>query len=279
MMQLLARLPLPVVHALGVALAWAVYGFAPSWRKRLRANLAQAGYTDARTRRAAVAEAGKMLLESPKLWLRPRAEILALVRRVEGLELAERARAAGRGIVFLTPHYGCWEITPHVAAELAPLTVLYRPPKDEGLMEMMQAGRARHNVSLAPADLGGVRRLLAALKRGEPIGILPDQVPNKGEGEWVPFFGRPAYTMTLAAKLIERPGVVCILALGRRLPRGAGYEVRFLPLAAAQPGESSVRRINRALEEALRDHPEQYLWSYNRYKRPAGAPPPPGEAA
>lgn len=277
MMPLLARLPLPVAHALGAALAWTVYWFAPSWRKRLRANLAQAGYTDARTRRAAVAETGKMLLESPKLWLRPRAEILALVRRVEGLELAERARAAGKGIVYLTPHYGCWEITPHVAADYAPLTVLYRPPKEEGLMEMMQAGRARHNVSLARADLGGVRQLLAALKRGEAIGILPDQVPGKGEGEWVPFFGRPAYTMTLAAKLIERPGVVCILALGRRLPRGAGYEVRFLPLAAARPGESSVRRINRALEEALCDHPEQYLWSYNRYKRPAGAPPPPGE--
>jgi Kdo2-lipid IVA lauroyltransferase/acyltransferase len=277
MMSLLARLPLSVLHALGAALAWTVYGFAPRWRARLRANLAQAGYTGARLRRAVVAESGRMLLESPKLWLRPRAEILSLVRRVEGLELAERARAAGKGIVYLTPHYGCWEITPHVAAEQGPLTVLYRPPKDEGLLQMMQAGRARHNVSLARADLGGVRVLLAALKRGEAIGILPDQVPGKGEGEWVPFFGRPAYTMTLAAKLIERPGVVCILAMGRRLARGAGYEVRFLPLAQARPGESSVRRINRAIEEAVRENPEQYLWSYNRYKRPAGAPPPPAE--
>jgi Kdo2-lipid IVA lauroyltransferase/acyltransferase len=113
------------------------------------------------------------------------------------------------------------------------------------------------------------------LKRREAIGILPDQVPAKGEGEWVEFFGRPAYTMTLAGKLAARADVAAFLVMGRRLPRSAGYAMRVVPLAAPLPGESATRRVNRALEEAIREDPAQYLWGYNRYKRPHGAPPPP----
>lgn len=275
MIPLLARLPLRVLHALGAVLGWAMYALSPAYRSRLRANLAQAGYADGATRRAAIAEAGRMVAEAPKLWLRPRAEVLALVRRVEGLETAAAARAAGKGVVFLTPHFGCFEITPHAVAETSgPLTVLYRPARSEGLERLMQAGRARGNVKLAAATMGGVRQLLAALKRGEGIGILPDQVPAVGEGEWAAFFGRPAYTMTLAGKLAARADVAAFLVMGRRLPRGAGYEVRITPLAPARAGESPARRVNRALEEAIREHPAQYLWGYNRYKRPPGAPSP-----
>ncbi len=274
MMPLLARLPLRMLHALGGALGWAIYLFSPAYRARLRANLAQAGYADAATRRAAIAETGRMVAEAPKLWLRPREEAMALVRRVEGLEAAAAARAAGKGMVFLTPHYGCFEITAHVVAEAGPLTALYRPARSVGLERMMQAGRARGNVTLAAATLGGVRQLLAALKRGEAVGILPDQVPAVGEGEWVEFFGRPAYTMTLAGKLAARPDVAAFLVMGRRLPRGEGFEVRVTPLAPARAGESPARRVNRALEEAIREHPAQYLWGYNRYKRPPGAPAP-----
>jgi len=275
MLTLLAYLPLRLVHALGVAAAWVVYAFAPKWRKRLRANLEQAGYREARHRRAAVAEAGKMVFEAPKMWLRPSEELLALVRRVEGFEAVLAARAAGKGIVFFTPHYGCFEITPLVASEHMKLTALYRPQKKARLQRMIVEGRERRNITLAPASTGGVRLLLAALKRGEAIGILPDQVPQKGEGEWSEFFGRPAYTMTLAGKLAAREDAVAFLAMCERLPRGAGYMVRVTPLAAPRPGEGPTRRINRALEEAIRRRPEQYMWSYNRYKRPAGAPPPP----
>jgi len=275
MMTLVARLPLRVAHAIGVALAWIIYAFAPRWRARLRANLEQAGYRDKRHRRAAVSEMGKMVLEAPKMWLRPSEELRGLVRRVEGIEAVLAARDAGRGIAFFTPHYGCFEITPLVASEYMKLTALYRPQKKARLQRMIVEGRERRNITLAPATTGGVRLLLAALKRGEAIGILPDQVPQKGEGEWAEFFGRPAYTMTLAGKLAAREDAASFLAMCERLPRGAGYVLRVTPLAAPLPGEGPTRRINRALEEAIRKRPEQYMWSYNRYKRPAGAPPPP----
>ena len=275
MMQLLARLPLRVLHALGSILGWAIYGMSPTYRRHLRENLALAGYRDARLRRAAIAAAGKMLLEAPRVWLRPRAESLALLREIDGLQHYEAARAARKAVVLLTPHSGCFEICAQAFAERHPITVLYRPSKQSWLQPIIDRGRAQPGVSLASADLAGVRLLLAALKRRETVGILPDQVPGVGEGEWAEFFGRPAYSMTLAAKLAQRPDVVCLLVAGERLPRGAGYVMRIRALPPALPGESGPRHMNRAIEYVVRMAPEQYLWGYNRYKTPEGAPPPP----
>ena len=272
-LELFARLPLRVLHALGSLLGWIMYGTSPTYRAHLRENLAQAGFDTPRVRRASAAAAGKMLLELPAVWFRPREEVLSLVRRVEGLEAVLAARDAGKALLFLTPHIGCFEIAAQYATRYAPITVLYRRPKLAWLEPLMRAGRGRDGVRLVPADLSGVRQLYAALKRREAVGFLPDQVPGIGEGEWVDFFGRPAYTMTLAARLAERDDLSCFLAYGRRLPRGAGYEIAVRPLVEALPGESPVRRLNRALESLVRECPEQYLWGYNRYKTPRGAKP------
>jgi len=270
LMSLAARLPLAVLHSVGALLGWAMYGLSPTYRRHLRENLQAAGYRDAPTRRAAIAGAGRLLAELPMVWLRPRAAVVGLVRRIEGVEHVERARAAGQGIVFLTPHLGCFEIAAQVAAEQFPITVLYRAPKLAWMQPMIEEGRGQDNVRLASADLAGVRELLAALQRREAVGILPDQVPGEGEGEWVDFFGKPAYTMTLAAKLAARPGNACLLAFGERLRGGAGYVLHLRPLPAAEPDESETRRMNRALEGLIRECPGQYLWGYNRYKKGTG---------
>lgn len=272
LMGLAARFPLPILHLLGALLGWAMYGLSPTYRRHLRGNLEAAGYRDAATRRAAIAGAGRLLAELPAIWLRPRAEVSALVRHIDGRELAEEARAAGKGIVFLTPHLGCFEITAKIAAENFPITVLYRAPKFAWLQPLIERGRGQDNVRLARADVSGVRELLGALLRKEAVGILPDQVPGEGEGEWVEYFGKPAYTMTLGAKLAVRPGSVCLLAFGERLPGGRGYVLHIRPMPPAAPGESATRHMNRALEGLIRECPGQYLWGYNRYKRPQGAP-------
>ncbi len=137
----------------------------------------------------------------------------------------------------------------------------------------MHEGRERGQTKLAPTDLGGVRQLLKALKRGEVIGVLPDQVPGNGEGEWAPFFGRPAYTMTLIGRLVESSGATVVMCRSERLPRGEGYALYFAPLAI-DAAISIPEQINAALETVIRNCPEQYLWSYNRYKVPRGALPP-----
>jgi len=136
-----------------------------------------------------------------------------------------------------------------------PITVLYRPPRLGWLEPLMREGRERPNVRLVPADLTGVRRVFAALRRGEAVGFLPDQVPGVGEGEWAEFFGRPAYTMTLAARLAERKGIACFLAYARRLPRGAGYSLVLRELPPPLPGETATRHLNRGLEALVRECP------------------------
>jgi KDO2-lipid IV(A) lauroyltransferase len=268
LLRLAAALPLPFAHAVGCALGWAMYAFSSAYRRRLRENLEGAGYRDRATRRAAIAEAGKLVAELPALWFGSRARLGALVREIEGFELVEAARAAGRPIVFLTPHLGSFEAAAQAAAARFPLTVLYRPPRIGWLAALVERGRGA-NLRLARAELSGVRELLEALGRAEAVGILPDQVPGAGEGEWAEFFGRPAYTMTLAPRLAARPGVVCLLAWGERLARGAGYVVHVRPMPPAAANESPVRHLNRALEALIRECPAQYLWAYNRYKAPA----------
>lgn len=275
-MRLASALPLPLAHAAGWLLGWLMYAASPRYRRHLEENLAIAGFAgNAQVRREAIASAGRLLTELPALWLRSHAEVAALVRQVSGWDLIVEAQAAGRGIVFLTPHHGCFEISAQYGAFHFPMTIMYRPPRLAWLGEFMLAGRARPGVKLATADRRGVRDLLSALKRKEAIGILPDQVPGLGEGEWTAFFGKPAYTMTLAPRIAARDDVTCLLAFARRLPGGRGYALSLRKLAAPLPGESDARRLNRCLEDLIRECPGQYLWGYNRYKTPASAEGPP----
>jgi len=255
----------------GTVLGWATYGISPTYRRHLRENLESARLTDPAIRRAAIGAAGQLVAEAPVLWFRSSEDVLALVKGAEGLDAVLAARDAGRALLLLTPHLGCFEISAQFAAQHTPMTVLYRAPKMAWLEPLMRAGRTRPNLRLAPADLSGVRELIRALLRGEAAGFLPDQVPGKGEGEWADFFGKPAYTMTLAAKLAARENVACFLGYSRRLPRGAGYAFVIRPFPEILAGESPTRRLNRALEALVRECPGQYLWGYNRYKVPAGA--------
>ena len=266
LLQLIALLPLRVVHALGTVLGWMMYGMSPTYRRNLNANLAQAGYTDARTRRAAIAAAGRTLTETPAMWLRPQERVAALVREVQGMEAVDAARAQGKALLFLTPHMGCFEVAAQYAAQRFPMTVLYRAPKMTWLGPLMREGRGRGRVRLVPADMHGVRQLITALKRREAVGFLPDQVPGVGEGEWADFFGRPAYTATLAPKLAGRENIACFLVYAKRLD--SEYALFIRPYAR-DARESPTRSLNRALESLVRECPEQYLWGYNRYK---GAP-------
>ena len=277
--RLLARLPLSCAHRLGALAGWVVYLLSPTYRRHLRENVQQAGFA-ADVRRAAVAGAGRQALELPAIWLHPLAEVTPRVVRVSGWEVVEAAWREGKGIVFLTPHLGCFEITAQYYAAHAPITVLYRPPKFAALQQLIETGRKREKLHLAPADLSGVRSLIKALKRGEAVGLLPDQAPRVGEGVWLDYFGRPAYTMTLAARLTET-GAATVFAWAERLPGGAGYHLRLRAPLAALAGDTVHRagQINAEIEALVRECPTQYLWGYNRYKRPRGAQPPGQESA
>ena len=281
--RLLALWPLGVLHGLGALLGRLTYAASARYAARIRENLRQANLTLDETLyqnmlSAAIAESGKSLTELAWIWGRTCDEVLGKVRECSGLEHIEAAQARGKGIIFLTPHLGCFEIAALYAAQRMPIAVLYRPPKLRWLEGAMRNGRERGQATLAKTDVSGVRLLYKALKRGEAIGLLPDQVPGQGEGEWADFFARPAYTMTLAGRLAESSGATVLLVYSERLPHGQGYAIHVepLPLDFAAP---VPQQINAALEQVIRAFPAQYLWSYNRYKIPRGVsaptPPPP----
>jgi len=274
----MARLPLRVLHRLGVLLGWATYLLSGKYAERLRENLAyyNAGRHPSELQkvlRASVEEAGKSVAELPWIWLRPIDEVLSKVRNCYGRELLDEAHQSGKGVIVLTPHLGCFEIISLYVAAGLPVTAMYSTPKRAWMDGIIRSGRQRGQMRLARADLGGVRTLFKALKRGEIIGLLPDQVPSQGEGEWADFFGRPAYTMTLVGRLLQATGARLLLSHAVRRPHGEGYDIYFTPMEL-QTGIPLTRQINSALEKIIRTRPAQYLWSYNRYKIPPDVIPP-----
>jgi Kdo2-lipid IVA lauroyltransferase/acyltransferase len=273
----LARCPLWFLHFVGGALGWITYAASPTYRRRFKKNAAQAGIAP-QASRPAIAEAGRLVMEMPFLWLRPVDEPIRPRLNWEGEALLVDALKRRKGIVLLTPHMGSFEVTAQAcaqsfAAEYGPITVLYRPARKPWLRAIMDGSRARPGVATAPATLAGVRQMIRALRRGEAVGLLPDQVPPDGMGVWVPFFGKPAYTMTLAARLVQQTGALPLLIWGERLRHGAGYTVRVSELGELLPtGDNaqaeSAAVINRAMERLIRQRPQQYLWGYHRYKQP-----------
>jgi Kdo2-lipid IVA lauroyltransferase/acyltransferase len=276
LLRVIARLPLAVLHRAGAVLGWLIYRLSPAYAQRLRENLRASGVWSGeanyqRLLHASIAEAGKGLLEIVKIWFGPVESVSALVG-CKTWAVVEEARAGGRGLIFLTPHLGCFEVSAFYGAQRLPLTVLYRPPRLRWLEPLMLSGRVRGQAKLAPATMRGVRALYRALLDGQAVGLLPDQAPGAGEGTWVSFFGRPAYTMTLVTRLQHATGAAIVLAFAERLPGGAGYELHLERIPTEGFDEGA---LNLAIENVVRRRPEQYLWSYNRYKVPAGAKRPP----
>jgi KDO2-lipid IV(A) lauroyltransferase len=276
--RLLGRLPLAWLHALGTVLGWIVYWASPVYAARMRENLAASGlYGDAAEReralRECVAQTGRAVAEIPKVWFDDEARVARLVRS-DTWNVVEAVQREGRGIIFLTPHLGCFEVAGQYIAQRLPITVLYRPPRQRWLEPLMIRGRIRGHAQVAPASLRGVRLLYKALQRGEAVGLLPDQAPQVGEGAWADFFGRPAYTMTLVRRLQKQTGAAVIFTYAERLPHGDGYVMHF----SAHDGELDERELNKGIEALIRKCPTQYLWSYNRYKVPRGAAQPDANA-
>lgn len=271
-----ARLPLPCLHALGVALGWLAWLIPNPLRRIVAINLHRclpelAPCTRRWLLRRNLTETGKGLLELGPLWLWPSHKVLAKVRSVEGQAEWQAALAEGRGAIAITPHLGAWEVAGLYLSTLVPLTTLYRPSRlGEGVDHLIRTARARLGAQLVATDQRGVRRLVQTLRQGHVLGILPDQDPGDEGGMYVPFFGQPANTMVLLSRLASRNRTPVVLLYAERLAWGRGYRLHFERLTAAiaeAPLIESVTALNQAVEQAIRRRPEQYLWSYKRFKR------------
>ena len=265
----LSRLPLPWLQRVGVALGWLTWWLSPRYRRQFQDQAQQAGYTLSQLR-GAIGAAGAQALESFRVWFGAPMPV-----QWHGEHHISQAYARGKGVVFVTPHLGCFEITAPACAlrfgpEHGPLTVLYRPPRQAWLRDVLVHARDKPFLKAVPASMDGVRQLIKALRRGQSVGLLPDQVPPLGMGIWSHMWGRPAYTMTLAARLAMQTDAQILLVWGERLPRAQGYCLHFEPMAEklADDLETAVLQINLALESVIRQCPSQYLWGYARFKQP-----------
>lgn len=267
--RLLSYIPLRIMHGVGAAAGWVVYFSSSKFRQRWNDNCDQANLSQA-DRRAAIAHNGRMMFELPRLWLgKP------VPYSFSNIEAIEHAYAAGRGIVFLTPHLGCFEITAQAVAEhfspkYGDLTVMYRPPRQAWLTEIMRHIRERAGLKTVTTTMLGVRTMLRELRQGRAVGLLPDHVPRQGQGVWADFFGKPAYTMTLAAKLVHQTQADMVVVWGERLSAGRGYVIHCLPLTEPLSNDlqTAVEQINRMMEQIILTAPAQYMWSYKRYRQP-----------
>ncbi|NNF96136.1 MAG: hypothetical protein HKM94_04315, partial [Halobacteria archaeon] len=146
-----------------------------------------------------------------------------------------------------------------------------------GMDAIIRQGRERFGAHLVPSTNQGLRDLLRTLQKGGIIGTLPDQNPGAGTGVFVPFFGIITYTPVFAARLASRTGATVVNIWAERLARGKGFRIRFYPASETihDPDiKAASASMNHDLESLVREKPEQYWWSYNRFRtRPEGETP------
>lgn len=278
----LARLPLPAAHALGTLVGWLVASVPNRYRSITRRNLALCfpGLSEPERQRLArrsLIETGKTLFETPLTWCRAPEEVFALVRDIEGEAVVRSATAEGRGVIIAGPHLGAWEIGGLYVGAAFRSTTLYRPPHIRSLDHMIRVSRERTGADLVATDGAGVRALFRRLARGEVVSILPDQDPGGTGGAYAPFFGIQTNTMTLLGRLAAKTDALVVVGFAERLPRAGGFHLHMVPvedeaIRSADPAQAAAA-LNRAVEALVRRCPEQYQWSYKRFRRrPPGEP-------
>ena len=279
LLQLLAALPLTATHSIGTCIGWLLY-LIPNESRRISSinlKLCFPGMDPAsrkRLLRNSLVETAKTAVELGPLWHWHKDRVMALVKHTTGEEALEFALKQGQGVILALPHLGAWEMIGLYCSAKYPMTSLYRPPRITGLDTLAIKARGRFGAILAPTDISGIRALYKALGDGELVAILPDQEPVQGNGEFIPFYGIPAYTMTLLLRLASRARAAVIFAFAERLPSGPGYHLHFTPAHQDMRDldqYQALLRMNEGIEMCINKIPAQYQWGYKRFrKRPAG---------
>ncbi len=272
--SLLGCLPLRVNQALGAAVGWIAWRIPNTMRRVTDINLALcfpewSADERARVARASLIETGKALTESAWVWTRKRSVIDAKVREVVGQQLFDAARRDPAGVLIASPHLGSWELCNQPISHEQPVTYLYRPPRNRMLEPLLVRWRANLNAKPAKLDASGIRQVLRLLRNGDIAGVLPDQEPDRDNGCFAPLFGVPANTMTLLSKLASKGRAPVLFCISERLPRGAGWRIHFVPAdpdIASDDRRSAAAALNRSIETCIRIRPEQYLWSYRKFR-------------
>ncbi len=250
-----------------------VYFLSPSYRRRLNVNLLSASkYSSFKFAPWHVAcETGMIFADTLWIWRHPEGAIKKAV--IENLDNILALSWNGNGLIVLAPHLGGFEIVPRIFAKYTKATVMYRPARKDWINKLMLQSRKHPQMDFVEANLGGVRKMKRALKNGEVIGLLADQVPSAGDGVWARFFNQNAYTTSFPIKLARNSNASTIFVSAERLRFGRGWSIKSQLMLEKYPEcpTQACNVMNGFFEEMIITKPHQYLWSYNRYKTPLGA--------
>lgn len=277
LLRALSSLPLFLIQIIGAIVGAMTYLISPSYRARFNVNITgaakYAGFRASPLR--AACESGMMFADTLWIWRYPKSAIKKV--KLQDLENIISLSKKGQGLIILAAHLGGFEIVPRIFAEHLKATVMYRPARKKWLNKLMTRSREHPRMEFVEANLGGVRQIKRALKNGEVIGILADQVPSVSDGVWAKFFNRYAYTTSFPIKLARQKNVTTVFVSAERLSFGRGWALRSKVLEQEYPEDftQACTLMNKYFEDLIISKPNQYMWSYNRYKRPTGAELPP----
>ena len=273
LLRLFSSLPLVLLQGIGATIGLLAYFSSSRYRKRLNQNHQSAatfsGFKAAPWKVAA--ESGMMFADTLWIWQHPSSSIAKVI--VADLEQIITIAKNGKGLIILASHFGGFEIVPRFFAAHIKATVMYRPARKSWVNELMLKARHHSQMEFVEANLSGVRKIKRALKKGEVIGILADQVPSMGDGVWAKFFNQYAYTTTFPVKLTHKNEVATMFVSAERLSFGRGWEIKHRMMSGVYP-ECPVKAatlMNQFFEASILSRPNQYMWSYNRFKAPLGA--------
>jgi KDO2-lipid IV(A) lauroyltransferase len=272
-LRLFSALPLALLQLIGAGVGLLVYLCSSRYRIRLKNNHASAAeYSGFKSTPWRVAiESGMIFADTLWIWRHPQAAIhkSSINNLAQIVDLSKN----GKGLIVLASHLGGFEIVPRIFAEHMKATVMYRPAKKSWVNSLMLKSRKHPEIEFVEANLGGVRKIKRALSRGQVIGILADQVPSVGDGVWAKFFNQYAYTTSFPVKLARQANVATVFVAAERLGLGQGWIIKTQLMAEPYPTSmtQACTQMNQHFEQMIISKPQQYMWSYNRYKRPHGA--------
>jgi len=226
--------------------------------------------------RASMVHYVRGVMEAGMLWHWSPERILQYLDESRGLEHLHAAVETGNGVILATPHCGSWELAGQFIQQVLHCTVLYKPGRHPDVEALLLEKRRRAGATIVPANAAGLRVLYKTIKAGGAIGILPDQEPTRGEGEFAPFYGIETLTGVLLPRIAHRTGTKVVFVLCKRCD-GGRYRLHFLPTDQAISGQdtrAALTALNEGIERTIELDTTQYLWAYKRFRnRPEGEPP------
>lgn len=272
-LKVIARLPLTWLYTLAHCFAYLLYLLPSSFKKISQTNLnlvypSLSSQAQTALLKSSLKSQCYTYVESIKCWGMPKAYSIDLVQNVQGAQLLEDALANHKGVIMVVTHFGCWELLNAWLSQYTAPVIMYKPNKNKSVDRFVLQARQNFNATLVATDKTGVSAIFKHLKQGGLTVILPDHLPKPSGGIYANFFAQEVLCTTLVSKLAQKTqcnilGLSCLRVK-------SGFKVICQPMHHDIGGKDlqrSVECLNHEMQAMINQAPEQYIWSYKRFRR------------